>query len=213
MLDGVVNPMNTSRGRELVTRVKAHQLITIGESPDRYIKQFETKEPLEREWAALQECRGSQIQKVLDVDWSNLQLTLEFDQHAIPLSDFNPQDVALFTSLLSHVIQSIKHCHKNGWVHGDIKPSNILYVPNLRTIRLIDFGVSHRIGTSREALTDWQATPMFASPNQLSGEGLVDTGDDWFPLLQIIDQVMSVARDNSIRSTLFTWRDALSIEV
>jgi hypothetical protein len=54
---------------------------------------------------------------------------------------------------------------------------------------------------------------MFASPNQKSGEGLVETGDDWFSLIQIIEQVMQYAYDYSIKSTLIQWLKALSLEI
>lgn len=191
----------------LAPHSSAHE---ISNDLNHYTKYFDSLDSLQREWGALQECQGAQIQKVVDVDWSKLQLTLEFDQSAIPLIEFEPKDLALFASLLPSVVQAIKHCHSKGWVHGDIKPSNLIYIPQLQHVRLIDFGASCRIGTSREALSEWQATPMFASLNQKSGEGLVETGDDWFSLIQIIDQVMLYTYDHSINSTLIKWRKALS---
>ncbi|MGR5060082.1 protein kinase domain-containing protein [Vibrio rotiferianus] len=210
MLKAVIESQERVRCQVLATHSRAHE---ISNDLTHYTKHFDSVESLQREWVALQECQGAQIQKVVDVDWSKLQLTLEFDQSAIPLIAFEPKDLALFASLLPSVVQAIKHCHRKGWVHGDIKPSNLLYVPQLQHIRLIDFGASCRTGTSREALSEWQATPTFASPNQKGGEGLVETGDDWFSLIKIIDQVMSYAHDYSINSTLIQWRKALSLEI
>ncbi|WP_435248466.1 protein kinase domain-containing protein [Vibrio sp. nBUS_14] len=210
MLKAVIETQERVRCQVLATHFRAHE---ISNDLTHYTKHFDSAESLQRQWVALQECHGAQIQKVMDVDWRKLQLTLEFDQSAIPLIEFEPKDLALFVSLLPSVVQAIKHCHSKGWVHGDIKPSNLLYVPQLQHVRLIDFGASCRTGTSREALSDWQATPMFASPNQKSGEGLVETGDDWFSLIQIIEQVMQYAYDYSIKSTLIQWLKALSLEI
>ncbi|PIB17646.1 protein kinase domain-containing protein [Vibrio rotiferianus] len=209
MLKAVIEPQERVRCQVLATHSRAHE---ISNDLTHYTKQFDSAESLQREWVALQECQGAQIQKVVDVDWSKLQLKLEFDQSAIPLIEFEPKDLALFASLLPSVVQAIKHCHSKGgtWRY---QASNLLYVPQLQHIRLIDFGASCRTGTSREALSDWQATPMFASPNQKGGEGLVETGDDWFSLIKIIDQVMPCAHDYSINSTLIQWRKALSLEI
>ncbi|WP_253820442.1 serine/threonine-protein kinase [Vibrio pectenicida] len=187
---GMVEQLSGESNQKLVVHAKPHKLIKIDNLSGYYIKQLNTQEALEREWTALNECRGSGIQSVLYVDWGRLQLTLEFDRYAIPLSEFGPQDLALFNSLIPDIINVISHCHKNGWVHGDIKPSNMLYVPYLEDIRLIDFGASLRLGTSRELLTDWQVTPMFASSKQMNGEGLVTVDDDWYSLMKIINQVI-----------------------
>ncbi|MGR6862791.1 protein kinase domain-containing protein [Aliivibrio salmonicida] len=210
MLKAVVDPQERVRCQILATHFRAHK---ISNDLNSYTKHFDSAKNLQKEWVALQACQGAQIQKVVGVNWSTLQLTLEFDQSAIPLIEFEPKDLALFVSLLPSVVHTIKHCHSKGWVHGDIKPSNLLYVPQLQHIRLIDFGASCPMGSSREALSDWQATPMFASPNQKSGEGLVETGDDWFSLIQIIDQIMSYMHDDLINSTLILWKKALSLEI
>ncbi|UTM57045.1 protein kinase [Photobacterium sp. CCB-ST2H9] len=167
-----------------------------------YVKRYALPEAMWQEWTALNECRGPGIQRVISIDPDAQMLTLAFDPDAVPLSTFGEADLGLFMKVLPAIVSVIQHCHGRGWVHGDIKPSNILYVPATQTIRLIDFGASHRIGTSREALSEWQATPMFASPQQMNGEGLVHTGDDWYALMKIIDQVMPLVHDRLLLRTI-----------
>ncbi|MFD2178645.1 protein kinase domain-containing protein [Veronia pacifica] len=157
-----------------------------------YIKHFTQSCDMWREWTALTECAGPGIQRVIDIDERRMTLTLEFDHSAKPLSELQKSDWPLFLRLLPSLIKAIRHCHRRGWVHGDLKPGNILYLPDKRTVRLIDFGASYRKGTSRKALMAWQATPMFASHQQVRGIGRVTTGDDWYSLRQIINQVLAL---------------------
>ncbi|KDM90349.1 protein kinase domain-containing protein [Photobacterium galatheae] len=167
-----------------------------------YVKRYTSSAAMWQEWQALNECRGPGIQRAISIDPEAQSLTLAFEPAAVPLSSFGKADLRLLIAVLPAIVSVIQHCHDRGWVHGDIKPSNMLYVPATQTIRLIDFGASHRIGTSREALSEWQATPMFASPQQMSGEGLVHTGDDWYALMKIIDQVMPLVHDRLLRRTI-----------
>jgi len=183
------------------------------EQAQTYVKHYASPEAMWREWQALKACRGVGVQRVHAVDTDRQALMLEFDSSAMPLSEFDEADLALFVAVLPALVSVIQHCHARGWVHGDIKPSNIVYVPTTQTIRLIDFGASYRIGTSREALSEWQVTPMFATGQQVRGEGLVQTGDDWYALINIIDQVMPFAHDRLLLQALQSVRDGVAADI
>lgn len=43
--------------------------------------------------------------------------------------------------ILAEICEGLAHIHKSGWVHGDLKPSNILLMPD-GSVRLADFGLS-----------------------------------------------------------------------
>ncbi|MDE1211241.1 serine/threonine-protein kinase [Vibrio aestuarianus] len=142
------------------------------------------------EWRAVNDCAGIYVQKALYLDRKNRSIIFEYDSTAKSLIHLNLGDSELFVTLLPGIIRAIDHCHKCGWSHGDIKPSNILFIPKTCTIRLIDFGASQRLGRKRSALSFWQFTPQFASNNQKEGTGRVDEMDDWCALLKLIEQFL-----------------------
>ncbi len=159
--------------------------------PLSYTKRYLTPEAMWREYNALIACKGEDVQVVLRIDAEKSRICFEFDFNAIPLNHFSSMDAPLFISLLPCIARAIQGCHKKGWVHGDIKPSNILYLKENGGIRLIDFGASYPIGTSRNALKTWQLTPSLASPAQRSGDGFVEPNDDWYALNKLTEQVRS----------------------
>ncbi|WP_428201024.1 protein kinase domain-containing protein [Aliivibrio salmonicida] len=172
-------------------------------------KYYVNSKDMEREWEAVNECAGFYVQKPLSLDFMNNVIYFEYDSAAKPLSTFNKENAKQFVWMLPHIIRAIKHCHDKGWVHGDIKPSNILFIPALASIRLIDFGASYRIGVYRKRLSCWQATPSFASPSQLQGKGLVKKEDDWYALTKIIDQLIDIEIEPRIQKKAIYIRNVL----
>ena len=56
------------------------------------------------------------------------------------------------------------HCHKNGVVHRDVKPENLL-VSNDSTLKLCDFGFARPLKCeANEILTDYVATRWYRAP-------------------------------------------------
>lgn len=172
-------------------------------------KRYARWDDMIREWQALQECRGFRVQKTLEMDEKKQLIHFEFDAKARPLSSFGKDEQALFIELLPEIIRAINHCHQNGWVHGDIKPSNILFIPQNRTVRLVDFGASYRIGTSRQQLDCWQLTIGFSSNGQIRGEGEVEPADDWYALIQVLNQFISSQISSKHKHKAILIRNAL----
>lgn len=172
-------------------------------------KHYLDSKDMEREWQAVNECAGFYVKKPLMLDTINSVIYFEYDSTAKPLSSFDKDNAKQFVWMLPNIIRAIKYCHDKGWVHGDIKPSNILFIPDLDSIRLIDFGASYRIGTSRKTLSGWQASPSFASPSQLQGKGLVKKEDDWYALTKMIDQLIDIKIELKIQKKAASIRDVL----
>ena len=45
-----------------------------------------------------------------------------------------------------HVAQKLQSLHDAGWVHGDLKPANAIWLPSSNSWTLIDFGSAARTG-------------------------------------------------------------------
>ncbi|MBX3013611.1 MAG: protein kinase [Caldilineaceae bacterium] len=82
---------------------------------------------------------------------------------------------------MSQLLQVLEHAHRHKIIHRDIKPGNIMLLPDARTIKLIDFGIV-KIGrtgmkTQRAALG---VSPGFSPPEQYAKSGTTDAPSDLY---------------------------------
>jgi tetratricopeptide (TPR) repeat protein/predicted Ser/Thr protein kinase len=83
-------------------------------------------------------------------------------------------DVRERLDLFATVCDAVDHAHRNGIVHCDLKPGNILVTADGR-VKLLDFGIAKILGARDETaeLTlpgQRLLTPEYASPEQLRGD-------------------------------------------
>ncbi|HUQ20845.1 MAG TPA: serine/threonine-protein kinase [Gemmatimonadaceae bacterium] len=86
------------------------------------------------------------------------------------------------------VVAALETAHKNGVIHRDIKPANILLDAESGRAILADFGISKMTGLA-ESLTATGAimgTPVFMSPEQLSGAPDIDERSDIYSLGSVV---------------------------
>lgn len=78
-----------------------------------------------------------------------------------------PQEVARIGASLA---DALAYAHRNGVVHRDVKPQNILIDPDGR-VRLADFGIAEIAGTSGLTQSGWvMGTAYYLSPERAQGE-------------------------------------------
>lgn len=88
---------------------------------------------------------------------------------------------------LSTLESAINRIHTLDFVHGDIKPSNIVLSPQGQA-QLIDFGSITKIGTERAALRFESYTPRYAMLDSVTSRL-----DDWFALAVMLEEQLDEA--------------------
>ncbi|MCK8080228.1 AarF/UbiB family protein [Vibrio sp. 1CM24A] len=83
---------------------------------------------------------------------------------------------------LSTLESAINRIHVLGYIHGDIKPSNIVLSPQGQA-QLIDFGSVTKIGTERSVLRFDSYTPRYSRHQSVTNKL-----DDWFALAVILEE-------------------------
>ncbi len=139
------------------------------------------------------------IVTVYDVgqDHGSIYIAMEFLQ-GIPLNElmssrkFSPEEII---DIAVQTIRALNYAHRNGIVHRDIKPPNIIYSPE-GAIRVTDFGIAriedpegHQMTQAGEIL----GTPLYMSPEQIGGKTL-DGKSDIYSLGVILYQLATGKR-------------------
>jgi serine/threonine-protein kinase len=141
---------------------------------------------------------GSRVQHpavVRTYDYGELEslyyLALEWAEGE-PLSDFVHRTGRLAPELVVHVVEQLAGgltaAHAEGIVHRDLKPENMIYNPETRELKLLDFGIARDAQLdAADRLTRtgfFVGTLNYVAPEALSGE-LVDEAADLYSLATI----------------------------
>lgn len=118
----------------------------------------------------------------LAIEWANGDLLERYARRHAPLP---PDDVA---TIVSQIADAVQAAHSAGIIHRDLKPDNVMYDPETRQARLLDFGIAADSDmTPEERLTRagfFVGTLMYVAPEALSG-ALVTPAADQYSLATI----------------------------
>ena len=85
--------------------------------------------------------------------------------------------------LVADICGALDFSHRNGIVHRDVKPGNVMITPQ-GTVKVMDFGIARAVSDSAATMTSTAAvigTAQYLSPEQARGEGVdaVPTSTRW----------------------------------
>ncbi len=111
-----------------------------------------------------------------------------------PLSEYTEMgellDCDTVYRLVGQAAQAIDYAHRQGVIHRDIKPGNLLYNENEQRIKVSDFGIARVTDTTTTRTGTVLGSPSYMAPEQLT-DGKVDGRADIFSLGVTLYQLLT----------------------
>lgn len=167
-----------------------------------------------REFHILSQFNHEHIVKVFDYgisDDDRAYFTSEFVSGA-PINKFLKGWSKTFVDTMLQILDALIQFHNSGYVHSDLKPEHILYLPEDKRAVLIDFGFA-------SLLNDWQTprgTYGYIAPEVLKGSG-IGLRSDLYSLGAIMYEILTQKPVNQSKDEGYAmfhiFRDNIGSEV
>lgn len=89
------------------------------------------------------------------------------------VDDNTPYTPATRLNWMLQIARALEHIHSRGVIHNDVKLENIMVESGTGRSVLLDFGFADQVGSTFKA-----GSPVYASPEKLSGSGPISTKVD-----------------------------------
>ncbi|HET6679588.1 MAG TPA: serine/threonine-protein kinase [Gemmatimonadaceae bacterium] len=113
----------------------------------------------------------------LAIEWAGGEILERYAKRNAPL----PRDEV--ADIITQIGDAVHAAHEAGIIHRDLKPDNVMYDPESRQVKLLDFGIAAATDTAAdERLTRagfFVGTLMYVAPESLSGELVTPAADQY----------------------------------
>jgi serine/threonine-protein kinase len=113
----------------------------------------------------------------LAIEWAAGELLEKYAKQHAPLSS---EETAI---IISQIGTAVHAAHAARIVHRDLKPENVMYDPELKQVKLLDFGIATDVqAPADERLTRagfFVGSLMYIAPEALSGEIVTPAADQY----------------------------------
>lgn len=106
--------------------------------------------------------------------------------------------------LMAEILDALGHAHANGVVHRDMKPANLIVLPNGK-IKVADFGIARVEKSELTQVGTVMGTPAYMSPEQFMGQP-VDGRSDIFSCGVILYQFLTGEKPFTGNSTTIMFK-------
>ncbi len=104
-----------------------------------------------------------------------------------------PVPMARRVQWLYELASGLEYAHRNGIVHRDVKPANLIVSRDSGLLRLLDFGIARDDDSEHTMVGHVIGTPSYMSPEQVTG-GTVDARSDIFAFGLVAYELLSGTR-------------------
>lgn len=87
------------------------------------------------------------------------------------VADGGPLDLPGLRRLQADLADALHRLHSAGWVHGDVKPANVLWIEHGQAACLIDLGLATPSGEPRSKAAAFVGSPAFLAPELIVAPG------------------------------------------
>ncbi len=148
---------------------------------DEYAKDADFRRRFHTESQAVAKLSHQNIVSIYDVNRSdNIEYIVMELVEGVTLKEYMSQNGKLTTNEFLHlapqIAAALEHAHIRGIIHRDIKPQNIIILPD-GSLKVMDFGIA-RFSKSQQTLTDEALGSVhYVSPEQAKGSNIDDRSD------------------------------------